>query len=206
MQKPPRVNPAGELITTSARGTLMGNRGCLHDADGNIVRKPTTRAWVSCLLEYKGIKRQPLLRPGYYTELFFLDEATALAAGHRPCYTCRGKDARLFATLWATSNLQCETARAPEIDAVLDHERSEETRMQVESPSDFPDGTIVRHESSGIFHLLRRGESLRWSFDGYGPPMPVSSLAGKLRVMTPASVVRALRAGYIPGIHSSAGQ
>ena len=180
----------------------MGNRGCLHDADGNIVRKPAISAWVSCRLDFKGIRRQ-VLKPGYYTELFFLDEATALAAGHRPCYTCRRHDAGVFAKFWASSNLQCETARAPEIDAILNRERSTEARTPVASATGLPDGAIVRHEASGIFYLLHQGKALQWSLEGYLNPVAATSLAGPLRIMTPASIVRALRAGYNPQIHPS---
>lgn len=180
----------------------MGNRGCLHDANGNIVRKSAISAWVSCRIDFKGVRRQ-VLKPGVYTELFFLDEATALAAGHSPCYTCRRHDAGVFAKFWASSNLQRETARAPEIDAILSRERSTEARIQVESVISLPDGIIVQHEASGIFYLLHQGKALQWSFEGYRHPVAAISLAGPLRIMTPASIVRALRAGYKPQIHPS---
>src|SRR4051812_22922724 len=96
MSRQNRVNPAGDLVANSSRAaTLMGNRGCLHDAAGNIVRRSARPAWVSCLLSSQGIRR-PLMTPGHYTELFFLDDPTALAAGHRPCFTCRRDAAQSF--------------------------------------------------------------------------------------------------------------
>ena len=97
-----RVTPFGEIVTSEARGTLMGNRGCLHDQHRALSgRRWTTRAWVTCLLSFKGRRRQ-LMRPGHYTELFFLDEATALSAGHRPCAECRREAFRRFVDGWAT--------------------------------------------------------------------------------------------------------
>lgn len=97
-----RVTPFGEIVASEARGTLMGNRGCLHDEHRNLGRRRwTTKSWVTCLLSFGG-RRRELMRPGYYTELFFLDEATALAAGHRPCAECRREAFRRFVDGWAT--------------------------------------------------------------------------------------------------------
>src|SRR5919108_4199279 len=96
-----RVTPLGELIADPARGLVYGNRGCLHDADGRIRRRYAGRRWIACRLEFKGRRRAPLLQPGKYTELFFLDEATAFAAGHRPCAECRRDDYDRFVALWA---------------------------------------------------------------------------------------------------------
>ena len=87
-----RVTPFGEIVAVAARGTLMGNRGCLHDSERRIVKSSARVAWVTCRLEWQGMQRQ-IMAPGKYTELFFLDEATALAAGHRPCFECRRQDA-----------------------------------------------------------------------------------------------------------------
>ncbi len=99
MPKANRVNPFGQVIATEARGTLMGNRGCLHDHHGQIVRHHCGERWISCLLEFRGRRRQ-IMRLGHYTELFFLDEATALAAGHRPCFACRRDAAVRFRAAW----------------------------------------------------------------------------------------------------------
>ena len=95
-----RVTPFGELIATPARGTLMGNRGCLHDAQQRIRRTFAVKRWIICVLEFKGRHRQ-VMAPGQYTELFFLDEATALAAGHRPCAECQRARYDLFRAHWA---------------------------------------------------------------------------------------------------------
>ena len=117
MARQNRVNPAGDLIADASRAaTLMGNRGCLHDAEGHVVRTSARKAWVSCLLQFKGIQRK-VMTPGHYTELFFLDEATALAAGHRPCSTCRRDAAKRFVGHWTRANPQSATAGLAEIDA-----------------------------------------------------------------------------------------
>ena len=94
------MTPLGELIATPARGLVYGNRGCLHDARGEIRRRWATRRWIACRLEFRGWHREPLLQPGKFTELFFLDEATAFAAGHRPCALCRREDYVRFGELF----------------------------------------------------------------------------------------------------------
>src|SRR5579863_2821842 len=101
MPRQNRVTPLGELIATPERGLVYGNRGCLHDADGRIRRPFQVRRWIACTLEFRGRRRSPLMMPGRYTELFFLDEATALAAGHRPCAECRRADYNRFRDYWA---------------------------------------------------------------------------------------------------------
>lgn len=204
MPEPNRVNPAGELVATSARGTLMGNRGCLHDADGRIVRNSARKEWICCELAFEGRKRQ-LRAPGSYTELFFLDEATALAAGHRPCGTCRRDDARRFAHAWGVANLGMAPARVGRIDDQLSGERVDSARMLRSSVPPLPDGTMFRQEASGRFFLLHRGRALPWSFTGYGAPVDTRDVAGPIMVMTPASIIRALDAGYEPRVHRSAG-
>ena len=105
-----RVTPLGELIATPERGLVYGNRGCLHDEHGRIRRRYATRRWIACRLEFKGRHRE-LMQPNRYTELFFLDEATALAAGHRPCFECRRQEAETFAALWARARQMPERPR-----------------------------------------------------------------------------------------------
>src|SRR5690606_9191936 len=119
-----RVTPEGEIIATAARGTLMGNRGgCLHGPDRRLGRRRwVTRQWICCELQFRGRHRQ-VMTPGQYTELFFLDEATALAAGHRPCFECRRADAVRFARTWAQIEGQTGRASAPHMDAALHAER-----------------------------------------------------------------------------------
>jgi hypothetical protein len=112
-----RVTPFGEIIATEARGLLYGNRGVLHDNDGTLVRSWQVRRWIACRLEFKG-RRRPLMRPGRFTELFFLDEATALAAGHRPCAECRREDFLRFRQMWMDLH-QDGSPRADDLDRVM---------------------------------------------------------------------------------------
>ena len=116
-----RVTPLGELVADSARGLLYGNRGCLHDAEGRIRRVYQVRRWIACRLEFRGRRRSPLMRPGRFTELFFLDEATAFAAGHRPCALCRREDYNRFVARWRERHP--DQAGADAIDARLHSER-----------------------------------------------------------------------------------
>src|SRR6187551_176936 len=130
-----RVTPLGELVADSARGLLYGNRGCLHDAEGRIRRVYQVRRWIACRLEFRGRRRSPLMRPGRFTELFFLDEATAFAAGHRPCALCRREDYDRFVGLVG--------ARADEIDERLHAERLDQSRrrrLHRARLADLPDG------------------------------------------------------------------
>lgn len=202
MPKKVRVDPAGSLVAVSARGTLMGNRGCLHSDAGAIVRNSARKTWICCLLQFKGRKRTRLT-PGHYTELFFLDEATALAAGHRPCKTCRPDDLRSFSGAWGSANSANSSASAPEIDSRLAAERADNARTMRSSSQGLPDGTIVGHPLIGKFYPLFGGQLLPWSFAGYGAPVAAPTMEEPIKVMTPASVVDALRAGYRPRIHPS---
>jgi hypothetical protein len=203
MPKQTRVNPAGELVATAARGTLMGNRGCLHDAAGRIVRKSARPQWVSCLLEFKGRKRS-LMTPGHYTELFFLDEATALAAGHRPCSTCRHDATRRFTNAWGRAHPFATGAGTPEIDKRLSKERASGPSALSAPPQSLPDGTILWNRATRDFYLVLRKQARLWSFDGYGPAVAPSTMAGSLDVVTSSSIVAVLAAGYQPLIHPSA--
>jgi hypothetical protein len=139
-----RVTPLGELVADPARGLVYGNRGCLHDASGAIRRGYAGRRWIACRLEFRGWRRQPLLQPGRFTELFFLDEATAFAAGHRPCALCRREDYDRFGELWR--GLHPGARGADAIDAQLQRERlgPDRTRRRHEQPFDeLPDGSFV---------------------------------------------------------------
>src|SRR5919197_6687287 len=134
-----RVTPLNELIADPARGLVYGNRGCLHDDTGAIRRRYATRRWIACRLEFKGWHRHPLLQPGKFTELFFLDEATAFAAGHRPCALCRREDYNRFGALWPG-----ETG-ADAIDARLHAERWHGGARRVHDAAldELPDGAFV---------------------------------------------------------------
>ena len=187
----------------------MGNRGCLHDDQGQIRRQFQGKRWIICLLEFKGRKRS-IMNPGHYTELFFLDEATALAAGHRPCAECQRERFKLFRETWAKANPEIAGAPRPvatALDASLHQERmvtSNQAPRYYNSIEDLPDGVFVTDDEQTAY-LVLGNQLLRWSLAGYEHP-PLQSDQYPVRVLTPASVVRALEAGYPVDIHSSAFQ
>lgn len=203
-----RVSPLGELIADPARGLVHGNRGCLHDGERRIRRHHAGKRWIACRLEFRGWRRSPLMQPGRYTELFFLDESTAFAAGHRPCALCRREDYDRFGAIWR--ELHPEGARgADAIDAALHEERwigAARAQRHHDLPfANLPDGAFVLH--GGEPWLVRGSELLRWTPAGYADriPRPARSAA---RVITPPSLVAALRAGWdpvVPLLHPSAG-
>lgn len=139
-----RVTPFGDIVATSERGLLMGNRGCLHDDHGTIVRQSRTQRWISCEPTWPGTRRQ-LRAPGRYTELFFLDEPTALATGHRPCCQCRRAAFVALATAWARASGKVRLSGAAEIDAVLDAERG---KRPLVDPTDLPDSAIMARRTA----------------------------------------------------------
>jgi hypothetical protein len=194
-----RVTPLGELIATPARGLVYGNRGCLHDETGAIRRPFAVKRWIACRLEFKGWQRTQLLQPGRFTELFFLDEATAFAAGHRPCALCRRADYDRFVTLVG--------ARADEVDERLHVERldgSRRRRLHPARPADLPDGAFVLDD--GEPWLVLGGELLRWTPEGYGARRPRRG-DGEAALITPPTLVDVLRAGWegsVPLLHPSA--
>jgi hypothetical protein len=202
-----RVTPFGELIADPARGLVYGNRGCLHDEHGRIRRHHATRRWIGCRLSFRGWHREPLMQPGRFTELFFLDEATAFAAGHRPCALCRREDHVRLQTIWRELHPGLE-AGADAIDARLHAERFDtNTRRQRHHQASFdelPDGTFVFVETEPWVIL---GAGLRrWTPAGYVDrvPRPTSSA----RVITPPSLVAVLRTGWqplVPLLHPTAG-
>ena len=201
-----RVTPFSELVSDPSRGLVYGNRGCLHDADGQVVRRYGVKRWISCRLEFKGWKRTRLLQPGRFTELFFLDEATAFAAGHRPCALCRYEDYRGFVALWHELHPGDEAGADP-LDARLHGERVDlATRSQRRHKAAFgslPDGTFVVDGDAAFLVLGRR--LLRWTPAGYvdGRPRP----RGTAVVLTPPSLVAVLATGWegvVPLLHPSA--
>ena len=209
MARQNRVTPFSTLIATSARGTLTENRGCLHDDHEQIRRQFQGKRWIICLLDFKGRKRS-IMTPGHYTELFFLDESTALAAGHRPCAGCQRGRFNLFREIWAEANPNSAGTPRPAataLDAILHHERivtSGQAHRYCNSIEDLPDGAFVTDDEQ-IAYLVLRNQLLRWSPAGYRHP-PVRTIRYPLRVLTPASVVRTLTASYPVSIHSSAFQ
>ena len=207
MPRQNRITPFGTLIRTPARGTLMGNRGCLHDDQGRIWRRFQGRRWIICLLEFRG-RRRSLMTPGSYTELFFLDEATALAAGHRPCAECQRDRFNQFREIWAKANpdmIGVPRPAATTIDTVLHRERTATRTKGIcvcHSADNLPDGAFVTNDDRTAYLVLKH-RLLRWMPAGYVYPS-WRSFRFPARVLTPLSVVRALAAGYSAGIHSSA--
>lgn len=202
-----RVTPEGDVVAVAARGTLFGVRGgCFHRPDKTLLpRQFATNNWICCRLQFKG-RRRALMQPGLYTELFFLDEATAWAAGHRPCFECRREDAVRYAVVWNLVLGRAGRARAPEMDACLHSERIDAQGRKVTFRARLgalPDGAMVRH--GGAPALLHAGRLLPWSFEGYGAGTAVDGDA-EVDVLTPPSTVEIIRAGYAPMVHASADQ
>lgn len=194
-----RVTPFGEIVAVAGRGTLTGNRGVLVDDDRRLVRRWQTKRWIACRLEYKGIRRE-VMQPHRWTELFFLDEAAALAAGHRPCAECRRDDYVRFRDLWKT---HVGEASADAMDVILHRQRVEGSgkRTYCDEMSALPDGTFV--VLGGKAWLVRGGHVYEWSDAGYASRR-LRPTSGEVDVLTPAAIVRILRAGYAPLIHPSA--
>jgi hypothetical protein len=191
MPRQNRVTPLSGLIADPARGLVYGNRGCLHDDRGEIRRLYATRRWIACRLRFKGWHRSPLLQPGKFTELFFLDEATALAAGHRPCALCRREDYRRFLDV-------VEATGADEIDEQLHRERLDgrARRLHEARFDDLPDGAFVLlHDQPW---LVSGGALLRWTVAGYRDRIVPHD--GRVQAITPPSLVRLLRAGWEPSV------
>jgi hypothetical protein len=199
-----RVNPEGDICRSDARGTLMGNRGCLHDQQKQIISRSKRDAWVTCLLEFQG-RQRTIMEPGSYTELFFLDEATALAAGHRPCATCRRDRYDAFMTAWSKGNRDGQKTLAGEVDKQMKQDRAAGAHCSIDNLSGLPEGVIVKAESDGAFYLVHGGRLRAWSFSGYGPAIPMSSVKGAFIVLTPVSTIKAIEHGYKVALHPSAG-
>lgn len=198
-----RVTPFSTLIATPERGTLNGNRGCLHDEQGQIRRQFRGKRWIICLLEFKG-RRHPIMMPGRYTDLFFLDESTALAAGHRPCAECQRDRFNLFREHWAKANPEITSEfrpRATVIDEILQEERIG-IRKSCTSLVGLPDGTMLTDDGLAAY-LVLKGKLLRWAPSGY-EQVKIPNINFPATILTSASVVRALKAGYPVDIHPSA--
>jgi hypothetical protein len=201
-----RVTPLGELVADPARGLVYGNRGCLHDAAGRIRRRYSGKRWIGCRLEFRGWLRRPLLQPGRFTELFFLDEATAFASGHRPCALCRREDYVRFVEIWR--DLHPGQVGADAIDAQLHSERvAPGTRAQRHHRAridELPDASFVLED--GAPSLVLGAELLRWTAAGYSERTPRPA-GGDTVLITPPSLVAVLRAGWeplVPLVHPTA--
>jgi hypothetical protein len=196
-----RVTPFGEIVALEGRGLVMGNRGVLHDDHRRLVRASQVRRWIACRLEFRG-RRRSIMAPKRYTELFFLDEATALSAGHRPCRECRYADYERFRSLWA--GCYGGPASADAMDLQLHRERLIDGRKRTYRGGihTLPDGTYIALD--GDAWLLWGDELLAWSRAGYTSRKPRPARM-EVDVLTPGSIVAVLAAGYRPGVHPSAG-
>jgi hypothetical protein len=205
MPRQNRVTPFGEIIATPERGMFMGNRGLLHDSQGRIQRTWKEVRWIICLLNFKGRQRQ-LMTPGQYTELFFLDEATALAAGHRPCAECRRDRYNDFRKAWQAAHAGTRPPTAVEMDRQLHAERIASDRSKrsfLANLKDLPNGVFVRYGASGEnAYLLWNDKLVRWTATGYKEEKnrPIDL---EVMVLTPESTVRTIQSGFLPEIHSS---
>lgn len=201
MPRQNRVQPDGTIIAHPARGLFMGNRGILHDGAGQLGRARWRHPhWITCLTAFKDRKR-PLMAPGRYTELFFLDEAVACAAGHRPCAECRRADWLHFRTLWAGLY---GPADAPGIDRALHAARltpERRQRLHMAPAASLPEGAMVLWQ--GQVHLVTARGLHPHGPAGYGPPLPRP--AELLTVLTPAPLIAVMAAGWRPLLHPSAG-
>jgi len=198
-----RVDPFGDLVADAARGLFFGNRGGRFHTDAKTLttRRWASRQWICCVLDFKGRHRDVWGR--FFTELFFLDEPTALAAGHRPCFECRRKDARAFAGFWRVANKLSAAPRAPEMDAVLHAERLDgrAKRLHRRVIDDLPDGAFVA--ADGAAFAVRGEKLLRWAAEGYEARRPRPRRM-TVDVLTPPAMLAALSAGYRPHWHPSA--
>jgi hypothetical protein len=189
----------GELIATPERGLVYGNRGCLHDEEGEIRRFYATKRWIACRLSFRDRRRSPLMAPGRFTELFFLDEVTALAAGHRPCAECRRSDYNRFGDLWRA--LHPGQIGADAIDEQLHGERlalgTRRRRLHESRYSELPDGTFVLEADKP--HLVLGQQLLAWSPSGYNDRHP-RPRDGRATVITPPSLIAILRTGWSPSV------
>jgi hypothetical protein len=201
-----RVDPFGTIHAVPARGTMMGNRGGrMHDpATQTISRRYASRRWICCVREFKDRKLEVMGRG--YTQLFFLDEVTAFAAGHRPCAECRRADFLRFTDGWRQAFGVTARRIADEMDAALHGERcvsgADALTISKEEVKQLPKGAMISSGSDAF--AIVNGAARKWAFDGYSKPVALSSLLGEFRLLTPPSIVKVFRSGYRPAFHPSA--
>ena len=202
-----RVDPFGQLIRTTARGTWMGNRGSIHNEHQQIIRPFRLKAWITCVLEFKGRHREVMM-PNLYTELFFLDEATAFSAGHRPCAECRRADFNHFKAAWVQGNpLYMYHMKTPigEIDEILQRERIDMRGGKFtyrEKLGDLPEGSFIEYNNKP--YMIRHPNSvIQWTPFGYTDSIKIPPSL-EVNVLTPKSIVNMLQSGYLPQIHETA--
>jgi hypothetical protein len=207
-----RVDPFGALHAVPERGLFMGNRGIIHDPETKTLLKKrwALQAWIICVCQFRNVRREPMgsNRPGGkagWTELFFFDEVTALAAGHRPCFYCRRERAKDFVQRFGEAFGIAEP-RAPLVDKRLHKERlasgGKLPMIAARELAGLPDGAMV--VDGGNPYALRGGKALRWSFAGYSPPADFGLLQGKtFSLLTPATTLAVLHHGFRPVWHPS---
>jgi hypothetical protein len=196
-----RVDPFGQLIRTTGRGAWMGNRGLIHNEHQLIIRPFRLKAWITCLLEFKG-RRREVMTPNLYTELFFLDEATAFSAGHRPCAECRRADFNRFKAAWVQGNsLYMYNIKTPigEIDEILQRERINPNGSKFtykERLGNLPEGSFI--EYNGKPYMIREpNRVIHWTPFGYTDSIKLP-LTTEVNVLTPKSIINSFQSGYIP--------
>jgi hypothetical protein len=206
-----RVDPWGDLHAAHSRGLFTGNRGCLVDDAGEVVRHHRSSLWIVCLTSYRGW-RWPLADPGRWTPIFFLDDAAALAAGHRPCGLCRRDDHRSYRDAVTAAEGLVQPLKAVDLDRRLTVERLRRGRgidrrgdrlLWTADIDDLPDGTVVL-DADVHPHVVVAEQLLRFTFDGWDRPRPRPTKR-TVRVLTPPTSVAALARGYRPRLHPSAG-
>lgn len=203
MPLPNRVDPYGAIEAVAARGAVMGNRGRLHDAERRLVRTSEVRRWIYCRLEFRG-RHRAVMSPRSYTELFFLDVPTALAAGHRPCAECRHAEYVRFGECWSAVHGTGTRPYADEIDTALARWRRSGRRgprLHDAAPDGLPDGTMIAWRDAP---WLVAGERVhRWCFGGYTVSEPRAALPDPVVVVTPPPTVAVLAAGFVASPETS---
>jgi hypothetical protein len=199
-----RVNPYGTIFRSPARGTFMGNRGLLHDENREIVRQFKVQRWIACCLEFRGRTRS-VMSPGRYTELFFLDEAVAFAAGHRPCAECRRERFAAFQHAWKRRDNKDSTppASALQIDAELHRSRIDRGGRKVTYEAELnslPNGCFI--EIGGSPFLIWNNALLLWTPEGYARKEQQAG-GSWVTVLTPQPIVACFAQGYVPQVHNS---
>ena len=195
-----RVTPFGDIVAIAQRGRFTGNRGIIHNPATRTLlkRRWASKAWLVCLCEFRR-RRRAVMSGRSWTELFFLDEAVALAAGHRPCFFCRRQAAQAFRYAWGCGRA-VKLPRAAEMDEVLHAERLDHGRKRLHAlpsrPDDLPDGSVIA--AAGEAYTLANGSAFRWTPEGYDRAAEIPRASA---LVTPPSTLGALRAGYRPVLH-----
>lgn len=198
-----RVAPTGTIVSNTSRGTLMGNRGVLHNSQKEVYKTFKSKAWITCLLEFKGRKRE-LMTPGCYTELFFFDEVTAFAAGHRPCAECRRARYNEFRDVWLKAHQAHDVSKisASDIDQILHSERMDNNQKKTWTAelSALPHGTVFKVDTNIL--AVYQDCILKWSFEGYTAVIR-ENIPDFVDVLTPQSVVSVFSMGFKPEFNIS---